>query len=77
MSNENKPKDVASTEAAAEGEINEEQLESVAGGILIGLRQPAAHKDLTAGHKDLVGQLDSQLGKKGNDAYVIKFDGSR
>lgn len=75
MSNEKKPTSDVSSDAATDGEINEEQLESVAGGILIGLNQPA-FKEGVAGHKDLKGQLDVQLGKKGTDAYTVKLGGN-
>lgn len=51
MSNEIKGKDEADAAAEPKDEISEEQLESVSGGILIGLNQ-AAHKDIV-GHKDL------------------------
>lgn len=49
------------TQAKASEEVSEADLETVAGGILIGLNQPTlsphGHKEL--GHKDLQGQLGS------------------
>lgn len=69
MSNEIKGKDEADAAAEPKDEITEEQLESVSGGILIGLNQPGAHKDIV-GHKDLkvLGGLKDQAVSAG-----IKF----
>ena len=71
MSNKNKNENDATATAEPADEISEEQLESVSGGILIGLNQPSL--DL-AGHKDLKSQLGGLSAKKGAIETYIKID---
>lgn len=73
MSTTNRGKEDTETQAEASEEVSEADLETVAGGILIGLNQPTlsphGHKEL--GHKDLQGQLSSTPDRSSFGAHKL------